>query len=142
MEIFCPFLLKLHHLDSLMFDGEYEKSFCCKDISSILRCIPGRLEKFHIRVRDWNHEEVRAGLAEQSGLKEVIIHTVEFVEVEREEGDSFVGEYVGDEKSYFFLKWRGTYTSSFDIQARSVSEELRIPKVHFDGPVSFVTQPW
>ncbi|KAJ3036247.1 hypothetical protein HDV00_002961 [Rhizophlyctis rosea] len=68
------------------------------DINSILRRIPSKLETFHISVGDWNYDEVRAGLAMQSGLKEVIIYTEAALVGEEKEEDREVMEGCKDER--------------------------------------------
>ncbi|KAJ3042049.1 hypothetical protein HDV00_008342 [Rhizophlyctis rosea] len=104
VETFCR---PLNHLHALTSFKVLRAPFSCKDIETILKRIPGRLETFWLGVGDWKYDVVQSALEGRAGLKDVWIDTAELV--------------------------YSDYPERFDVEARRMNEMLRIREPHFSG---------
>ncbi|KAJ3039154.1 hypothetical protein HDV00_012560 [Rhizophlyctis rosea] len=141
-ENFMRPLSHLHHLSSLSISGD-EVVFDCKDVHRMLGRIPAKLERFicHYLI-DWEFEEVRAGLAKQTGLREVLLRTNGIAEVEVAALDPEVAARFREKRILDFWSTGDSWETPFNVEAKRVSEEMQIRKVRFEGLVKLVNAPW
>ncbi|KAJ3040930.1 hypothetical protein HDV00_010141 [Rhizophlyctis rosea] len=124
------FFRSLSHLCNLvsltMTNGH---CFSCEDIALILSRV-GRLETFRLSVLgDWDYDQVRAGLAMQTGLKEVYLTTEGDKDVAGIETETY-REWLQAEYGEELPAGHGTMPM-FELEAWRVSEQFHIPEVYF-----------